>query len=79
MAAMYKVASDGDAVPMLPEVGHQLDGCGGLRSYVLQEGRGPLPTAAALLDHPWLRELVSTGTGSSAPRDRTPEKKLPRR
>jgi serine/threonine protein kinase len=70
MAAMYKVASDGDAVPMLPEVGHSTDPADFVATCCRREA-ARRPTAAALLDHPWLRELVSTGTGSSAPRDRT--------
>jgi serine/threonine protein kinase len=71
MAAMYKVASDGDAVPMLPEVSHSTDAADFVATCCRRDV-AHRPTAADLLDHPWVRELVSTGTDSSAPRDRTP-------
>jgi serine/threonine protein kinase len=73
MAAMYKVASDGDAVPMLPEVGHSTDAADFVATCCSRDA-ARRSTAAALPDHPWLRALVSTGrTGPSAPRDRTPK------
>jgi serine/threonine protein kinase len=71
MAAMYKVASDGDAVPVLPD-GHSTDAADFVATCCRRDA-ARRPTAAALLDHPWVRKLVSTGTATSAPRDRTPK------
>jgi serine/threonine protein kinase len=57
---------------MLPQVGHSTDAADFIATCCRREATRR-PTAAALLDHAWLRELVSTGTGPSAPHDRTPK------
>jgi serine/threonine protein kinase len=51
MAAMYKVASDGDAVPILPAVGHSTDAADFVATCCRRDA-ARRPTAAALLGHP---------------------------
>jgi hypothetical protein len=53
MAAMYKVASDGDPVPMLPQGGHSTDAADFVATCSRRDA-ARRPTAAALLDHPHL-------------------------